>query len=814
MKRHNYTSFRFLVVLIAFSTYTFSLIGNNVLYTQNFNTCTGLAASGWATYSVPVGATWTLGTPTNPDAMGSSMNGSCFVYFDDDLMGSNALANGVWLRSPSVNTSAYAKITLEFDLHFRKHEVLNSSLEVYVSNTNSITSTGVPIATYRQNVTGTLYSQNEHQVLDISAYRGATTYIFFKYLDGGGQSWWAGMDNFEVKGTSSVTCTDAETLVLAGNCTSGANALNTFNGALPSCTTDTDGAVWYKFTAPSANVTLNTNATFNDVVTVFSGTCAGLTEFACFNKDVFGFEGESKYLTGLSNGATYYIRISGATNTFGATQGGFCLEVLNGGSNTTPPVNDVCLNAVALVLNQNCTIGQNLYANMETPIPSLNNKADHSIWYSFVAPASGSVNITSGANFAETLTLFSGNCAGLTEVGCNDMGRELMVTGMNSGSTYYLQVSSFFNSLWGDVCVQVSSLPSGAPANDACANSTLLTVGATTCTSGTNLLATMDGPTPGCNIFPDASIWYRFVAPASGQVRISTGADFNHTVSIYSGICGSMTLVTCIENPDKCSDPVLVSNLTSGTTYYLQLASVKNSFGYLYGNVCVRVTNGNITAVKVKVKALLEGAYNPGTGLLNNTLNSLGVVPLEQPYNQAPWNYGGRECLNIPPTNMVDWVLLELRSSSNSNTVLDRKAAILLTDGSIIDSGNDGVSFWNVASGNYYIVVRHRNHLDVISSATVALPNSSTYSFSNAATQAMGTNQLKNMGTGIFALHSGDTNGDGVITVADFNLYMQQSSGINGYYSADFTLDRSVTVSDFNSYQPNASVLGVSQIRY
>jgi len=787
-------------------------LADSVLYTQNFNSCTGLAASGWTTYSLPAGANWTLGTPTNPDAMGSTMNGSCFVFFDDDLLGNTTQANGVWLRSPSVNTSAYAKITLEFDLHFRKHEVLNSSLEIYVSTSTTVP--GTPIATYRENVSGTLYSQNTHQTLDISAFRGSTTYVFFKYKDGGGQSWWAGIDNFEIKGTSSVTCANAETLIVSGNCTSGANALNTFNGTLPSCETDTDGAVWYKFTAPSSNITFTTNATFNDVVTIFSGSCAGLTEIACFNNDVFGFEGESKYLTGLSNGATYYVRISGATHTFGAAQGGFCLSLINGGSNSTPPGNDLCINSVPLIMNQTCTVGQNLFADMDGPIPSLNNKADHSIWYNFTAPASGSVVISSGANFAETLTLFSGNCAGLTEVACNDMGRELYASGLSSGNVYYLQVSSFFNSLWGDVCVRVSNIPSGAPTNDVCSNSTLLSVGATACTSGSNLLATMDGPTPSCNIFPDASIWYRFVAPASGQVRISSGADFNHTVSLYTGSCGSLTQVVCLENPDKCGDPVLVSNLTSGTTYYVQIASVKNAFGYLYGNVCVRITNGNISPVKVKVKAMLEGAYDTNTGLLTNNLNSLGVLPLAQPYSGGPWNYAGQECLNFPPVNMVDWVLVELRSAANSNTVFDKKAAVLLTDGSIVDPGSDGVSFWNVSPASYFIVVRHRNHLDVISSATVAIPNSSAYSFTAAATQAMGTNQLKNLGTGIFALHSGDLNGDGVITVSDYNLFVQQSSFVNGYYPADASLDRSVTVADFNYYQPNASILGVSQIRY
>ncbi|OWY23783.1 hypothetical protein C7N43_13350 [Sphingobacteriales bacterium UPWRP_1] len=804
-------------ICIAFAT-LLSLVSHAVfadvtLYSQNFNTCTGLFASGWTTFSIPVGASWTLGTPTNPDAMGSTMNGSCFLYFDDDLMGSNALPNGVWLRSAAINTADYAKITLEFDLHFRAHDVLTSSLEVYASTSTTVS--GNPIAIYRESVTGNLYSQNAHQVLDISAYRGATTYIFFLYKDGGGQSWWAGIDNFVINGTSSVTCANAETITAGSACTIGANSPNTFNGALPSCNTNTDGAVWYKFTAPSAAVTINTHAAFNDILTVFGGTCAGLTEIACQSNDLYGFEGESKYLTGLSTGNTYYLRLSGITNTFGATQGSFCLEVLNGGSTPAPPGNDLCSNAIPLALNQTCTnANANSFAGMENPLPSLDNKADHSIWYTFAAPASGNVKITSNADFSDVLTLFSGSCAGtLTEVAGTDMGRELRASGLTPSATYYLQVSSNFNSVMGSVCVAVQSLPA-IPANDACANAVLLTVGAANCTPGTNLMATMDGPNPSCEIFPDASIWYRFVAPASGKIRINSGAEFVHNVALYSGSCGSLTPFTCLDNPNRCGAPTLITGLTPAATYYIQITSAKNPFGYVYGDVCVRITDGNITPVKTKVKAIPEGLYNLNTGLLNTTLNSLGVIPTEQPFNQPPWNYAGSECINIPPANMADWVLLELRSAANSNTVIDRKAALLLTDGTIADSGDDGVTFLNAASGNYYIAVRHRNHIAVLSSAAVTLPNTATYSFSSAAGQAMGANQLKNMGNGIYALRAGDFNADGVATVADFNLFMAESSGINGYFNADANADRMVTIADFNLYQPNAGAIGMPQIRY
>jgi hypothetical protein len=63
-------------------------------------------------------------------------------------------------------------------------------------------------------------------------------------------------------------------------------------------------------------------------------------------------------------------------------------------------------------------------------------------------------------------------------------------------------------------------------------------------------------------------------------------------------------------------------------------------------------------------------------------------------------------------------------------------------------------------------------------------------------------------------MRAGDINGDGYITVADYNLYSANASKINIYHPSDLNLDRNITVSDFNLYQPNSSSIAVSQMRY
>ena len=46
-------------------------------------------------------------------------------------------------------------------------------------------------------------------------------------------------------------------------------------------------------------------------------------------------------------------------------------------------------------------------------------------------------------------------------------------------------------------------------------------------------------------------------------------------------------------------------------------------------------------------------------------LNLLNYIPTTQPYNIAPWNYTGTESVTtIPNSNVIDWVLVELRETT------------------------------------------------------------------------------------------------------------------------------------------------------
>jgi hypothetical protein len=122
---------------------------------------------------------------------------------------------------------------------------------------------------------------------------------------------------------------------------------------------------------------------------------------------------------------------------------------------------------------------------------------------------------------------------------------------------------------------------------------------------------------------------------------------------------------------------------------------------------------------------------------------------------------------------IVDWVLIELRSATTPSLVVDTRSALLQRDGDIVDV--DGVSPVNMrsASGNYYVAIRHRNHLAVMTSGPVALSSTSTLlDLTNIATGTYGIQAQRTSGGPFIrqVMWCGDVNSDGTIKyTGEFN---------------------------------------------
>ncbi|NNF58309.1 MAG: hypothetical protein HKN04_08705, partial [Rhodothermaceae bacterium] len=160
---------------------------------------------------------------------------------------------------------------------------------------------------------------------------------------------------------------------------------------------------------------------------------------------------------------------------------------------------------------------------------------------------------------------------------------------------------------------------------------------------------------------------------------------------------------------------------------------------------------------------------------MRTTLVADPAFPTSQPYNTAPWNYPGPESNASPPATTTDWMLVQLRTGTDSATAVASVAALLLEDGSIVDASGSGPVQLAVAPGSYYVVLYHRNHLPVITASAVDFASgAASYDFTTAMSQALGATPMIGLGAGgsaPFALWGADGNGDGLVTAPDFNLY-------------------------------------------
>jgi hypothetical protein len=193
-------------------------------------------------------------------------------------------------------------------------------------------------------------------------------------------------------------------------------------------------------------------------------------------------------------------------------------------------------------------------------------------------------------------------------------------------------------------------------------------------------------------------------------------------------------------------------------------------------------------------KVFLPGTYADGDSM-RTSLRDAGLIPTAQPYSTAPWNYSGNEQVGSIPSGVVDWVLIQLRT--DLTTTVATRAAFLMSDGSVTDiDGASAVRFDGLSAGDYYIVVRHRNHLGVMSASAVSLSSSSTlYNFTTAQTQAYGINPMADLGSGKYGMISGDTNGDGIVDASDRSAAWNDRLQ-TGYKNSDVNLDGIVDASD------------------
>lgn len=173
---------------------------------------------------------------------------------------------------------------------------------------------------------------------------------------------------------------------------------------------------------------------------------------------------------------------------------------------------------------------------------------------------------------------------------------------------------------------------------------------------------------------------------------------------------------------------------------------------------------------------------------------------------------------------IVDWIFVELRDKNDYTSVVATRGGLIQRDGDIVDLDGTSALFFNDVNPDYYfVVVRHRNHLGVMTKYPVSSDemaalidfssvDTPVFDFGNTNNQfnysGLAQKNIMVSGTELMVMYGGDFDSDGVICyiadnsdvnilqseVAGFDLnlnpnYKVNYSGSIGYLQSDFDMN-------------------------
>jgi hypothetical protein len=347
--------------------------------------------------------------------------------------------------------------------------------------------------------------------------------------------------------------------------------------------------------------------------------------------------------------------------------------------------------------------------------------------------------------------------------------------GLISGSTFpigvstvtYTAVDAAGNSTLCTFTVTVTDTQ--APTITACPGNISLTTNVGAC-NGATATWTAPGVTDNCA----GSSISQTAGPASGTFFPLGSTTITYTATDAAGNSSTCSFTVTVTIVDTDGDGICDVNDNCPTLFGQQGDACNdgnpNTTNDIItpGCVCVGTPFLDLT-----VKAMLEGPYVVVNDMMNDGLRTgslSGVTypmqPLAQPYTVAPFSYTGTETvapavLAVSGSNaIVDWVLIELRSFSTPGSILARRAALVQRDGDIVDvDGVSAVRFLNMPVNNYYVAVRHRNHLGIMTATSYLLSGTpSLIDLSVSSTATYGTDARKTVG-GRMVMWQGNTRG-------------------------------------------------------
>jgi hypothetical protein len=222
------------------------------------------------------------------------------------------------------------------------------------------------------------------------------------------------------------------------------------------------------------------------------------------------------------------------------------------------------------------------------------------------------------------------------------------------------------------------------------------------------------------------------------------------------------------------------TDVTGNVTYRVQVATNNTFTNIVYDNSSIIMSQFTLpsgyligsTQYFWRVAAINSGGQGPYSAVFNFTTRQSFFLNLKV-YLEGFYN---------GTTQVRDSMKVYLANATTPFALKDSTNAILDS------TGNTLISFANANNGNYYIIVKHRNHLETWSAApqVFSTGNVTNFNFTDNITKAYGSN-MKQVGS-VFVLYGGDANQDGYVNGTDYPIFKSQF-GLSGYLPADFNGD-------------------------
>ena len=209
-----------------------------------------------------------------------------------------------------------------------------------------------------------------------------------------------------------------------------------------------------------------------------------------------------------------------------------------------------------------------------------------------------------------------------------------------------------------------------------------------------------------------------------------------------------------------------------------------------------------VVALTVILSVSLLSAQTMNTYLRSaaffGSVEGYGYIPATDPY------LGTTTVNDGLPATMVDWVLVELRATASGATVA-QAVGCLLSDGSVTDTtGTNGLEFAGLESStSYYVVVKHRNHLAVMSNVAVSIDESNgsvEHDFTVSGSSYGGDGFGEKLVGSAYAMFAADGDGNGYVQTTDKNNVWNTQVGQVGYKASDFDLNGFVQTTDKSAF--------------